>query len=97
MFHDIIIESCILNYDFNTRALHLEPKLDYRLVLTRLSVQYASISDVNGQNTPLFFRTNISEESSNIGDNIGVEMYWSFDEPNPNPEQCHGCIRLGKF
>jgi hypothetical protein len=39
-----------------------------------------------GQSAPIYIRTNLShqEDSGKVGDCKGIEMYWSFEVPNPD-------------
>lgn len=80
MFHEILIESCRLNYDHEKKTVIIEPKLDYRFKMERLSVEYLTINHLSGQNTPIFFRSNVSTEFGPIGENFGIELYWSYDD-----------------
>lgn len=45
---------------------------------------------------PCFIRSNIAEDCGKVGLTYGIELYWSFEHPQPGPSNCDGSFRLGK-
>lgn len=94
----MLIETCRMTHDESKKVQVLEAKLDYRLQLKKMKVQYFTILNLQTQLTPIWFRTNLANESGLVGENIGVEMYWSFDcqHPKPGSDFSDGSCLLGK-
>jgi hypothetical protein len=43
----LLLDACTMNYDSSKKVRVLEPKLDYKLELKRLSVDYMTINNLN--------------------------------------------------
>jgi hypothetical protein len=74
--------------------MQLEPKLDYLLKFQKQTVQYCWIH-TDDTIQPIYLRTNLKEESGEPGGCTGIEMYYSFTEPNPDHTNAQG-FRLGE-
>ena len=97
IFHELLLDACTMNYDSSKKVRVLEPKLDYKLELKRLSVDYMTINNLNQQVSPLQMRSNVQGDSDRVGDCYGVEVYWSFEHTKPSPQANNGCCRLGRL
>ena len=65
--------------------------------MSKLSITYFEITNINGKETPLIIRTNVMDDSKPIGSIFGIDLYWSFTEERPSYESHDGAVTLGKI
>ena len=66
VLHQVMIQLC-KQTQFNGKATVIEPKLAYCFAMPRLSVTYLVVNAINGYPVPFYLRTNIADNSGEIG------------------------------
>ena len=89
MYNNIFTQLAISKSGY-VKPVHIEPKLAYKLNVQKMDVVFYQINMLSGQKTPLYLRTSLTNQSGQTGDCIGIDMYWSYDNPRPSPQDCEG-------
>ena len=88
--YNIIFTQLALSKSGLVKPIHIEPKLVYKLSVQKMDVVFYQINMLSGQRTPLVLRTSLVNQPGQTGDCTGVDMYWSFDNARPSPQDCDG-------